>query len=67
MAPQGSMTTMDCTDTGMTNANSAMMKMTDASKKDMAMKEMSMAKDAMAKKDMAACKTHMDKAASMIK
>lgn len=65
MAPKGSMA-MDCTTTGMSNANSAAMKMTDKSKQDMAMKEMGMAKESMAKKDMSGCKMHMDKAASMM-
>ena len=58
---------MDCSESGMTNANMMMMKMPDASKKDAAMKEMGMAKEMMAKKDMAGCKMHMDKAMGMMK
>ena len=67
MSGGSSSMTADCTDAGMSSANSAMMKMSDKSKQDMAMKEMGMAKDAMAKKDMAGCKTHMDKAMGMMK
>ena len=59
--------TMDCSETGMMNANNSMMKMSDNMKKESAMKEMTMAKEMMAKKDMAGCKMHMDKATGMMK
>ena len=67
MSGGSSSMTADCTESGMSNANSSMMKMTDKTKQDMAMKEMGMAKDAMGKKDMAGCKMHMDKAMGMMK
>ena len=60
-------TMMDCSEAGMTHANSSMMKMPDASKKEAAMKEMGMAKEMMGKKDMAGCKMHMGKAMGMMK
>ena len=56
---------MDCTDANMTKASADMDKMPAGEKKTMAMKEMTMAKDMMGKKDMAACKTHMNKAMEM--
>jgi hypothetical protein len=56
---------MDCTDANMTKTNADMEKMPSGEKKTMAMKEMTMAKDMMGKKDMAACKTHMNKAMEM--
>ena len=56
---------MDCTDANMTKASADMDKMAAGEKKTMAMKEMTMAKDMMGKKDMAACKTHMNKAMEM--
>lgn len=56
---------MDCTDANMTKASADMDKMPSGEKKTMAMKEMTMAKDMMGKKDMAACKTHMNKAMEM--
>ena len=56
---------MDCTDANMTKASADMDEMPSGEKKTMAMKEMTMAKDMMGKKDMAACKTHMNKAMEM--
>ncbi len=56
---------MDCTDANMTKASADTDKMAAGEKKTMAMKEMTMAKDMMGKKDMAACKTHMNKAMEM--
>jgi hypothetical protein len=56
-----------CDEAGMKMANDSMMKMTNASKKDMAMKEMTMAKDMMMKKDDKACMMHMQKAMGMMK
>ena len=44
----------------MKTSNEMMMKMTDASKMEMAKKEMAMAKEAMDKKDEAGCMMHMD-------
>lgn len=58
---------MDCSKTGMMNANSSMMKMSDKKMKKAAMSEMTMAKKMMAKKDMDGCKMHMDKAVGMMK
>ena len=57
--------TMDCTDVNMMKVNADMDKMPAGEKKTMGMKEMTMAKDMMGKKDMAACKTHMNKAMEM--
>jgi hypothetical protein len=57
---------MDCSKTGMMNANNSMMKMSDKKMKKAAMNEMAMAKKMMAKKDMDGCKMHMDKAAGMM-
>lgn len=56
---------MDCTEANMTKASADMDKMPAGEKKTMAMKEMTMAKDMMGKKDMAACKTHLNKAMEM--
>lgn len=56
---------MDCNEANMMKANTEMGKMVAGEKKTMAMGEMTMAKDMMAKKDMAACKTHMNKAMEM--
>ena len=56
---------MDCTDANMMKANADMDKMAAGEKKTMGMKEMAMAKEMMEKKDMAACKTHMNKAMEM--
>ena len=44
----------------MKTSNEMMMKMTDASKMDMAKKEMTMAKESMDKKDEPGCMMHMD-------
>jgi hypothetical protein len=59
---QTGMMTPKCDNAGMKMANDSVMKMTDASKKDMAMKEMAMAKDMMMKKDEKGCMMHMQKA-----
>ncbi|MBB4039671.1 hypothetical protein GGR34_001313 [Microvirga flocculans] len=56
-----------CDEAGMKMANDSVMKMTDASKKDMAMKEMAMAKDMMMKKDEKGCMMHMEKAMGVMK
>jgi hypothetical protein len=56
---------MDCSEANMMKASADMDKMPAGEKKTMAMKEMTMAKDMMGKKDMAACKTHMNKAMEM--
>jgi hypothetical protein len=55
-----------CDDAGMKMANDSVMKMADASKKDMAM-EMAMAKDMMMKKDSKGCAMHMEKAMGAMK
>ncbi len=55
-----------CNEAGMMKMQSGVEKMTDASKKEMAMKEMAMAKDGMAKKDDKECMMHMDKIKGMM-
>ena len=65
IAPASAAEMMDCTDANMMKANGDMEKMPAGEKKTMGMKEMTMAKEMMEKKDMAACKTHMNKAMEM--
>ncbi len=65
IAPASAAEMMDCTDANMMKVNADMDKMPAGEKKTMGMKEMTMAKDMMGKKDMAACKTHMNKAMEM--
>jgi hypothetical protein len=57
---------MPCTDANMMKMQDEVGKMTDASKKEMAMNEMSMAKDSMGKKDNKDCMMHMKKAEDMM-
>jgi hypothetical protein len=65
ISPVAAAEMMDCTDANMMKANADMDKMAAGEKKTMGMKEMTMAKEMMEKKDMAACKTHMNKAMEM--
>ena len=51
--------TMTCSEADMTKAQGMVDKMTDMTKKDMAMKEMMMAKEKMTAKDDKACMEHM--------
>jgi hypothetical protein len=57
---------MECNDANMMKMQTSMGKMTDATKKEMAMKEMGMAKDSMAKKDDKECMMHMQKVEEMM-
>jgi uncharacterized protein YycO len=55
-----------CTDANMMKMQDDIEKMTDATKKEMAMKEASMAKDSMGKKNDKDCMMHMKKAEDMM-
>ncbi len=50
---------MDCTDANLTLMSTHHAKMTDATKKELAMKEWTLAKAMMDKKDTVACETHI--------
>jgi hypothetical protein len=57
---------MECNETSMMKMQTGMDKMSDTSKKEMAMKEMGMAKESMAKKDDKGCMMHMQKMDEMM-